>query len=97
MDELVKIEIQKGLQKIIDRFTGDTKTKVAQVVSDINFILGEMVTDPEISDIHKSNLHLLYANLSTIAAIEEKELRKTISNIVVSVLNKFTTALILSL
>lgn len=97
MDDIVKEEIKKGLQTIVDRFTGETKTKVATVVADINFVLANMVADPENAEMHKDNLQLLYGNLSTIAAIEQKELRKTVSNIVVNVLNKTTTALILAL
>ena len=82
MDDVIKDEIKKGLQGIVDRFTGETKEKVATVVADINFVLASMISDPDNAEMQKANLHLLYGNLSTIAAIEEKELRKRSEDVV---------------
>jgi len=97
MDDLIKMEIEKGLTNIVNRFTGETKDKAIMIAADINTVLGQMIAEPERAGQHEANLKILYGNLSTVTAIEAKELRRTVATIVTGVLNKSLTMLVLSL
>jgi len=97
MDDIVKLELDKALQSIVNRLTGESKDKAALIVVDINTVIGSMISDPDNAFRHEQNLKILYGNLSTLAAIETKEVRKLVATTVTNVLNRSLTLLVLSL